>query len=103
MQLEVLLLTDTTFTSQNLCKKDESGRGDHLSEKQQLAEACLNGLLQTILPDTFLKTAMGGILYLWQIKEAVSFLELELGEVPRTIDSQFSITPHLFLSTQNLN
>ena len=26
MQLEVLLLTDTTFTSQNLCKKDESGR-----------------------------------------------------------------------------
>ena len=46
---------------------------------------------------------MGGILYLWQIKEAVSFLELELGEVPRTIDSQFSITPHLFLSTQNLN
>jgi len=104
VQLEVLLMTGTTFTSRNLCQKDDSRRDDHLTETEQLAEACLNGLLQTILPEPYLKPVKGGgILYLWQIKEAASFLELELGEIPATIEAQLSITPRLFFSTKSYN
>jgi len=103
-QLEVLLLTGTTFTSRNLCQKDDSRRDDPLTETEQLAEACLNGLLPTILPESYLKAVKdSGILYLWQIKEAASFLELELGEIPATIDEHLSITPRLFFSTKSHN
>lgn len=102
-QLEVLLMTGTTLTSGNLCRKDDSRRDGHLTEKEELEEACWNGLLQTMLPEICLQTAKGGLLYLWQIKEASSFLELDLGEVPAAIDRRFSITPYSFLSTQSYN
>jgi hypothetical protein len=103
LQIEVLLLTGTTFSSENLCKKDDSSRKNHLTEKEQLGEACWNGLLQTMLPEIYLEPSNLGILYIWQINEAASFLELELAEFPAPIDKQFSIAPHSFLSTQSLN
>jgi len=103
-QLEVLLMTGTTFTSRNLCQKDNARGDDPVTESEKLAEACLNGLLQTILPEPYFKPAKGtGILYLWQINEAGSFLELELGEIPATIGGYLSITPRLFFSTQSSN
>jgi hypothetical protein len=102
-QLEVLLMTGTTFTSGNLCKKDDSQNDDHLTEKEQLQEACWNGLIQMMLPEICLRSENGEMLYLWQIKEADSFLELELGEVFASIDAHFSITPQLFFSTQSYN
>jgi hypothetical protein len=102
-QLEVLLMTGTTFASGNLCEKEDSRSHRHLTEKEKLEEACWNGLLQTMLPEICSQPAGAGALYLWQIKEAASFLELDLGEVPAHIDSHFSITPHSFLATQDYN
>jgi len=99
-QQEILLITGTSFTSGYLCQNDDSPRNNHLTEKERLEEACWNGLLQAMLPEIMLKTANGGLLYLWQIREASSFLELDLSEVPRAVDRQFSIDPYSFLSTQ---
>ena len=100
MQQEILLVTGTSFTSDKLCKKDDSRRDSHLFENEQLEEACWNGLLQAKLPEIFLKAANGNILCIWQIKEAESFLVLDLGEMPAAIDSHFSIVPYSFLSAE---
>jgi len=100
IQQEVLLMTGTTFTSEELCKKDGS-REDHLFENERLEEACWNGLLQTRLPEIFLRATNGGMLYIWQILEAGSFLVLDLGESPAVVDSHFSIVPYSFLSTKS--
>jgi hypothetical protein len=56
-----------------------------------------------MLPEIFMQAVDGGMLYLLEIREADSILELDLGEVPAVIDSNFSIVPHSFLSTQSWN
>jgi hypothetical protein len=103
VQVEVLLITGTSFLAENWIKKDDNPADRHLSEIEQLQEACWNGLLETMLPEVWIKPANDGILYLWDIKEAQSFLELELSEVPLPIDRRLSITPHSFLSYQGYN
>jgi hypothetical protein len=103
VQLEVLLMTGTTLTSGNLCKNEDPSEKDPLTEKELLKEACWNGLLQTMLPEICLPSADGGALYLWQIKESESFLELELGEVPVALDRRLSITPQSFFDTLCFN
>ena len=99
-QQEILLVTGTTFTSGELCKNGQDG---HQTEKEKLEEACWNGLVRAMLPEISLQTSNGGILCIWEIKEAGSFLELELGEIPAAIDKHLSITPHNFLCTQSYN
>src|SRR5579864_802727 len=100
VQQEVLLMTGTRFVSEELCKKDDGPQERPLFENERLEEACWNGLLQTRLPEIFLEAADGAVLFLWQIKEAASFLVLDLGEAPAEMDSHFSIVPYSFLSTQ---
>jgi hypothetical protein len=103
LQQEILLMTGTTFTAGELCQKDDSHRDRPRFENERLEEACWNGLLQTRLPEIFLQADGGGNLCLWQIKEATSFLVLDLGEIPAAVDSHFSIVPYSFLSTQTYN
>ena len=98
-QQEILLLTGTNFSARHSFEKDEKDKM-FLTEKEQLEEACWNGLLQEKLPEIFLKAANGNILCIWQIKEAESFLVLDLGEMPAAIDSHFSIVPYSFLTAE---
>lgn len=101
VQLEVLLMTDTTFASGNLAEKKERRPQDRLTDEERMEEACWNGLLETLLPEINMKSADGtGALYLWQIKATPRFLELELGEIPTEIEGHYSITPHSFLCSQ---
>jgi len=79
--------------------KDDPGK-DRFTEKEQLEEACWNGLLQEMLPEAYPTPADAGILYLWQIREAAFFLELEIGEFPAAIDKFYSIDPYSFLGTK---
>jgi len=101
-QQEVLLITGTTFTSGQLCKKDET-KPNQLSDNEQLTEACWNGLLQELIPEIFEKNTNETKLYLWQIREGNTFLELELGESPEEKDNYFSIDPYDFLEAENYN
>ena len=99
---EILLITGTTFTSSLLSDNDDPPpNGKELTEKERLEEACWNGWIRLMLPEICLLAPDGSSLSLWQIREATSFLELAFSESPTTIDSQFSITPHSFLSMQS--
>lgn len=105
IQQEVLLVTGSAFASGELCKIDfaYSRPNDQLSRKEQLEEACWNGLLQILLPGLCMQRADGGDLYLWEIRETESFLKLDLGEDPGAIEDQFSLNPHSFLAMQSYN
>ncbi|HLZ89292.1 MAG TPA: hypothetical protein VKQ52_18680 [Puia sp.] len=102
-QMEVLLITGTTFLSRDLWEKDESRQNSLSSENEQLEEACWNGLLQTLLPEIFAEPIGNSRLYLWEVKTAASFLQLDMGEAPTAARSPFSIVPNSFLSTQSYN
>jgi len=83
--------------------KDDQGKADQYTEKEQLEDACWNGLLQEMLPEAYAKTEHSGMLYLWQIREAAFFLELEIGEFPAAIDKYYSIDPYSFLETKTFS
>lgn len=103
VQLEVLLMTETTFASGNLAEKKNPLSQDRLTEVERLEEACWDGLLHDMLPEISPKPADDGVLYLWQIKATPRCLELELGEIPAEIDGHFSIRPQSFLVTRYYN
>jgi hypothetical protein len=95
-QQEILLITGTSFSSRQLCEKNEQDK-TQFTEKEQLEEACWNGLLEEMLPEIYGKTDAGKKLYLWQIRKGLSFLEIELGELPGNKEKYFSIDPYTFL------
>ncbi len=96
VQVEVLLMTGTSYLAGNWIKKDDNPTNRQLSEIEQLQEACWNGLLERMLPEVLIKPSNDGVLFLWDVKEAQSFLELELSEIPMPVDRRQSITPSPF-------
>ena len=102
-QQEILLLTGTSFAARQCCEKDDFGNPNPLSPTDQLQAACWNGLLPDMLPEIMEKPASGKRLFLWQVYETTSFLELELGEQQADKDRHFSIDPYSFMSTEIFN
>ena len=100
-QQEILLITGTSFSSRQCYQIDENNQ-NNLTEKEQLEEACWNGLLQNMLPEIY-EHPVGKKLYLWQIKEAASFIEIELGELPEEKENHLSIDPYSFLPIRLLS
>lgn len=93
-QQEILLVTGTNFLSRQCFEKDD--RNSQLTEKEQLAEACCNGMIQEMLPE-ICEYPEADKLYLWQIKEATSFIGIDLSEYPEEKENCLSIDPYSFL------
>ena len=103
VQMEVLLMTGTSFLAGNWVPNDANVAEHNYTEIEQLQDACWNGLVKTMLPEVWIEPPNGGILFLWEVREAKSFLELEISEVPLPIDRRLSLKPSHFLSFQVYN
>jgi hypothetical protein len=102
VQQEILLMTGTSFASRQCWqKKEETGRD--YSEKENLQEACWNGLLPRMLPEIFQPVDKPVKLYLWNIKENKSGIEIDLAENPGEMEKDFSIDPYAFMDVQLMN
>lgn len=97
--MEVLVITDISFLSWELRANEDPSRNSTPSKDEQLEEACWKGVLQSMLPEIFEQSEGDNLLYLWEVKRTESFLHLNLGAVPPTMESCFSIVPYLFLPT----
>jgi len=95
-QQEILLMTGTSFSSRPWCEK-EGNNNQHLSSEEKLKEACWNGMLQEMLPEICKPFIGERKLFLWQVREAHSFIELDLAEEPCEMNKYFSINPYSFL------
>jgi hypothetical protein len=102
-QQEVLLFTGTSFSAGNWSRREDAPQNEDRSQQDRLEAACWNGLVQELLPEVFEQPAPGKKIFLWQIREGDSFIDLELGEYPVTIDSHFSIDPYAWLATKPYN
>jgi hypothetical protein len=102
-QREILLMTGTSFTSRQWSIKDESPDKNNKSEKERLEEACWFGVVKEILPELFHQSANEEKVFLWQLMEGKSFLELDMGEAPFEKDRFFSIDPYSFLNEIHFN
>ena len=102
-QQEILLVTGTNFSLRQFCETSDGLSYDHLSEKEKLEVACWNGLLPEMLPEIFKQHGVNKKLYLWEIRETSSFIELELGEKYLEFEKEFSLDPYSFLPIQILS
>ena len=91
---EILLLTGTYFSSRHSFEKNDDR--NHLTEREQLEEACWNGLLKELLPE-ICEPSNGDKLYMWQVWKTNSFIEIEMAEIPEEKDNYYSIDPYSFL------
>lgn len=99
--MEVLLITNSSFLSCELQAKEDLNRENTASKVEQLEEACWNGVVQSMLPEIFEQEVRENQLYLWEVKRTGSFLQLNLGEVPPSMEGCFSIAPNSILSTMH--
>ncbi|MDP4151156.1 MAG: hypothetical protein Q8927_04890 [Bacteroidota bacterium] len=100
-QQEILLITGTSFANRGWSRKDEEDDPGRLTDKEQLEEACWNGMLREMLPEICRQPDSDEKLYVWKIREALSFLELDLGGFPTVKDQQHSIDPYCFMTIQS--
>jgi len=99
VQQEILLITNTSFSQRETFEKEALEKGENLTHAEQLAAACWNGWLDEMLPGIVDTSKAGESLYMWDILQARSFLNIELCESPQTINTQYSINPYAFLAT----
>lgn len=95
-QREILLVTNNSFAQREWCKREKDPKSD-FNPYEQMEEICANGLIYEILPELFI-TPGNQKLFLWQMHSGFSFLQLEYGEYPFSLDKSASIDPHNSLS-----
>ena len=100
-QQEILVITGTSFSRRQWSEKNNSEPIN--SEREALEKACWNGLIKEMLPEIFQKTEGGEELFLWQVSEADSFIELDFSEFPGNTEKEFSINPYMFMLDKEYN
>jgi len=101
MQQEILILLQSAFAKKQFNQISEKEH-KKISQSDKFGEACVNSLLQKLLP-VFFKPETDGKMYLWQIQPGYSFLQFELGELPLKVEKEHSLDPHNFLATYCYN
>src|SRR4051812_10421977 len=98
-QQEILLMKNSSFSHRQLSAKNALESEQKLGPDEQLEAACWNGWLNAMLPEIIDTSVSGKSLYLWQIIQAKSLLNIELCESPKMLDNQYSINPYTILAT----
>jgi len=101
--LEILLMIRTTLIGRNYFEDGLAGKYYQFIDRDKLVEACWNGLLDRMLPEILKPNADEEKIFLWQVKEAGSFLGLDLGGSHQVVDRYYSIDPYHFLTIQYYN
>jgi hypothetical protein len=99
-QQEILLACNTSFLSKIYFENCNAGSSDIFIELEKIEEACWNGLLEEVLPEIFTKNTSDKPIYIWEIREYNSIMEIEMGEFPSGKDSYLCIDPYKFMAKQ---
>jgi len=102
-QLEILLLTDTRFSSRQFSEKYDTGNKNNSAKYKSLEEACWNGLFPELLPELYGKAGNSKKMILWKVTQAEHFLELEYSVQPQQKERFFSVNPYFFLGSRLLS
>ena len=99
---EILLMTNTSFSSREWCIKNEAPVQKQLTKKEQLIQACWSGLATKMLPECF-NLNYDRPMILWGINDANTFIDLEFGDFIQVSEKAFSVNPYVFMPVQGYN
>jgi hypothetical protein len=101
-QQEILVFTNTSFSSGDWCKKEAAENEKKNSQKEKLMEACWNGMITEMLPEICEQTVDKSI-SLWKINEGNGFLDLRFAKLPATTEDEWTLNPYVFMEFQPYN
>jgi hypothetical protein len=99
-QQEILLAFNSSFLSKIYVEKCNDGASDIFIEPEKIEEACWNGMLEEVLPEVFTLNEPDRQIYVWEIREYNSVMEVDLGEFPSGKDKYYCIDPYKFMSNR---
>lgn len=99
-QQEILLAFNSSFLSKIYFDKCNAGSSDIHIELEKIEEACWNGLLEEVLPEVFTENTSDRPIFIWEIREYNSIMEIEMAESPSVRDNYLCIDPYKFLIRQ---
>jgi hypothetical protein len=98
---EVLVSKGSTLAKKVLYEISDFNKNATPAEKFQ--EACWNGLLNGMFSEIRPYSADYREIFIWGIYSGKSYLLVDLADAPDTVESLFSIDPHLFLPVLDLS
>ena len=101
-QTELLLMLHTKFFSNHLEKVNRMDARDWYSKREQLIEACWEGLTPEILPECFDKNNDQPI-SLREIIDGNTFIDLRFCEGRKKTEKHHSLNPYIFMQVQGMN
>ncbi|PWT75445.1 MAG: hypothetical protein C5B59_09000 [Bacteroidetes bacterium] len=99
-QQEILLNTRASFSKRRWSEKNPED-ATPMSEREQLEKACWNGVFWEMVPEILSDSRKS--MYLWQINELNSFIQLDLSEYPTPKENYYSLNPYASLPTKSVN
>ena len=100
---EILLISNSSFFKRDYCELNAKPQQKKLSQKEQVANMCWNGLLPELLPEICDTGRDEKPLILWEINETQQMLDLRLGELDENLNNEFSINPYVYLTLMEYN
>ena len=101
-QKELLLIVHSGFFSKAWVKSARAESEGWFSQKQQLKEACQDGLIPELLPECFENTNSTQA-SIWKINDANTFIDLVFCKYTQKKEKQFSLNPYIFMQVQGYN
>lgn len=101
IQQEIIFFVNNKFSQNLLCEKKENKDKPAASAREQMADACWNGLVGQLLPEISIKVE-NKPLTIWEVQEAKHSIVLQLGTLT-VVDSQDSINPYRLLTKARFN
>lgn len=100
-QNELLLMVHSNFFSNQLVKLSCTQTDGWFSQKEQLKDACWNGLASEILPECFSNDEHTTPLQ--KINDANLFIDLQFTNKRPVKEKRYSLNPYVFMQMQELN
>ena len=99
-QQEILIMLGTGLSKLVGSLKDISHHNKPATESEMLEEACWNGLLCDMLPEIWEHVQSSDHIFIWQVRKAESFIEMEIGNEPMQFkENNYCIDPYAFVPT----
>ena len=102
LQQEILIMTGTSFSS-NQCLVKLKNNNRIYTETEYLREACWDGQLARMLPEICQWAFENKELYIWQVKENKSAVQIDIAEAPGSMEKDLSIDPASFMEVKLMN
>lgn len=100
---EILLFTATTFSKRELCEMDGESTNKNFTQTEKLKAACWNDFIDELLPEIMPAPYFSSKRFLKEVTTRKSYLKISIGVELSVLHDQFTLDPHVFLFTQEMN